>query len=188
VQEKAKRVLNKPSLYPSTTASLVIENGKTVWGFAEKAHFGHFCHVLATELRQADYSETVPVLQGSAVTGWSFNREIGFDDKSDFDVALVSPKLMTKAASTGIEYRSGYRRTEALNDELVLALNLTGVRNALEELSGRLVNFMLFDNTDNAIDRNFKSVELLPHAAPPETPRASINLNTASHEAWPALF
>lgn len=187
MQEKTEPVPTKPSLYPLTTASVAIEDNQTVWGFAEKAHFGHFCHVLATELRRADYSETVPVLQGSAVTGWSFNRKVGFDEKSDFDVALVSSKLMTNAALTGIEFRSDYRRTGALADQLVLALNLTGVRHALEELSGRVVNFMLFDNMDNAIDRNFKSVELLSHAALPETPRAPAKLNTDSYAAWPDL-
>lgn len=124
-------------------------------GFASAGEFAQFGNSLRTRLVRAGYSDAVPILQGSAVTGKSFKTGQPFDAGrvSDFDVALASPLLLSRAAELGIGLRSGGTRTGPLTARDLKLLGLSDLSNSLSQKSGREVNFMICNTPTTAVDR-----------------------------------
>jgi hypothetical protein len=124
-------------------------------GFAGAEEFSQFGHNVRTGLERAGYDNVVPILQGSAVTGKSFKTGQPFDvgRKSDFDVALAGPELLARAEKLGVGLRGSGTRTGPLTARDLRALGLRDLSIQLSQQYGREVNFMIFNNTNTAIQR-----------------------------------
>ena len=124
-------------------------------GFANIEEFTSFGESLRSNLNLAGYTDVVPILQGSAVTGKSFKAGELFDvgRTSDFDVALASPELLKRAEKLGIGLRSEGVRTGPLSVDDLKALGLTDMAKKMGQQAGRDVNFMIYDSPENAFRR-----------------------------------
>jgi predicted nucleotidyltransferase len=110
-------------------------------------------------LREIGIDDAEVLLSGSAVTGRSFNTGKLFDvgRVSDFDVAIVSQKLMQRSREVGAQLRSRGIRTEPLElgktDKLLRKLNLHTLAERFSLIMKRKVNFMIYESASDAIKR-----------------------------------
>jgi hypothetical protein len=145
----------------SSDASLVESEGAAMnvraipSGFESAESFENFSSRLNHGLDEAGYADSTAVLQGSSVTGTRFADGTAFDSGhlSDLDIALCGEDLMSEARSLGIELRSAGTRTGPLTVEEIRALGLSDIRASLFLQSGRPINFMIFETTEQAVDR-----------------------------------
>jgi RHS repeat-associated protein len=130
-------------------------SGKLPHGFSSVGAFNDFVLSLKRGLRRAGLDDVQPILQGSAVTGRSFRTGIAFDvgRVSDFDVALISSKLLARAKGQGIPLRSGGARSAPLLPEHLQRLGLSDLAEQLSNQAGRPVNFMIYETTEAALSR-----------------------------------
>ena len=89
------------------------------------------------------------------MTGRSFHTGAAFDvgRLSDFDIALSSPQLLSRADALGIGLRSGGSRTGPLTAAQMQRLGLGDLATSLSSSAGRPVNFMIFDSVAGATGR-----------------------------------
>ncbi len=124
-------------------------------GFSNLDDFVGFGTDTRDGLARAGYGNVEPILQGSAVTGKSYETGQEFDigRVSDFDIALASPELLKRAQSLGIGLRSGGTRTGPLSERDLQALGLKDLSSKLSGQTGREVNFMIYDSAATAASR-----------------------------------
>jgi hypothetical protein len=134
-------------------------------GFFSAEEFETFGSVLNSKMTKAGYSDVQAVLQGSAVTGVRANSKPGipagtpFDviKSSDFDVAIVSPTLLSKAKELHIPLRSKDTRTGPLRRADLSRLGLgdlpKSLLDTLYKRDGRQINFMIFESLEDALKR-----------------------------------
>jgi filamentous hemagglutinin len=130
--------------------------------------FTNFGTTLGKRLKRSGYDDIQAVLHGSAVTGVRATSKLKlgipagtpFDamKMSDFDVALVSPKLLAKAKEIGIPTRgSAKMRTGELWPGNLHSLGIGDVRDVLSKTlyyhDGRKINFMIFGSLEEALSR-----------------------------------
>ena len=85
-------------------------------------------------------------MQGSAVTGVSHDTGIPFDvgRTSDYDIALANKDLYDKAEAMGLA--KGGKSRPIDSNKLAEQLGLGDARSKLSRMSGRDVNFMIFED------------------------------------------
>jgi RHS repeat-associated protein len=137
-----------PGLGPEAGAVEEVESG-VAGGFADAAAFNKFSSTLSSGLGNIDAGGSA-FLTGSAVTGKSFTTGAAFDvgRVSDFDVAVVSPKLLGEAKDLGLGLRSGGARTGPLDANALKSLGLSNLSQTLSKQAGRPVNFMVYGTED----------------------------------------
>ncbi|WP_425086839.1 hypothetical protein [Stappia sp.] len=95
----------------------------------------------------AGHSNARLVMFGSSVTGFSYRAGTSFDTggKSDYDLAVVSPRLYEAALTAGAQRRAG-GRTEPIGPRSRVAKNikLKTMLESLHDLSGRKVSIMIY--------------------------------------------
>ena len=124
-------------------------------GFRVVDDFTNFGRTLDRGLKQAGYKNADAVLQGSAITGRSFDTGQLFDvgRVSDFDIALTGTDLFNAAKKAGI--RNDGLRTGPLDKFMIERLGLTRLRNELSSMAGgRPINFLIFENVQDALERS----------------------------------
>lgn len=94
----------------------VIERGGLPLGFNSREEYATFGRSARTALNEAGFPEAVPYLRGSAVTGYSYRTGEAFDvgRRSDYDIAIVSPRLFEHLIARGIETSGRGSRTLAV--------------------------------------------------------------------------
>ncbi|MCA1242540.1 hypothetical protein LC092_08830 [Stappia stellulata] len=80
-------------------------------GFGSELHYREFTDAAYHSLKMAGHSDARLVMFGSSVTGFSYRSGTSFDTggKSDYDLAIVSPKLFAAALKAGAQRRAGDR-------------------------------------------------------------------------------
>jgi len=143
----------------------VAPRGTVPHGFITVDEFGNFGAAITRKMRGAGYDDVQAVLQGSGVTGARAMSKPGipagtpFDvlKASDFDVALVSPKLLAKAKELGIPLRGGGYRTGPLWPGNLRAMGVGDLSDdllkTLYQHEGRRINFMIFESMEEALKR-----------------------------------
>ena len=133
-------------------------------GFFSLDEFVNFGSALGKRLKAAGYDDVQAVIQGSAVTAVRARSKIGipagtpFDviKQSDFDVALVSPKMFAKAKELGIPLR-GKTRTAPLRRGNLHQFDIADLPDELLRTlykgDGRQINFMIFESMEEALKR-----------------------------------
>lgn len=124
-------------------------------GFKSTNEFNQFGQRLKEGFRSAGYNDVRAIFQGSAVTGKKFTTGQPFDVGriSDFDIALASPTLMSRAKKLGIGLRSRGTRTEPLTEEHIKLLGLSELVRDLSSQAKREVNFMIYQSVETAVQR-----------------------------------
>jgi hypothetical protein len=127
--------------------------------------FANFGTALGNKLKGAGFDDVKAFLQGSAVTGVRARSKTGipagtpFDvlKQSDFDIALVSPKLLAKAKELGIPTRSAGSRTAPLRTGNLHQLGIADLPESLRKMlyksDGRQINFMIYESVEAAMRR-----------------------------------
>ncbi len=130
-------------------------------GFRDSGKFRDFGTALRNGLDDAGYLDTVPIMQGSSVTGVKYLTGEPFDvgRRSDYDVALAGDDLLAAAKQIGVELRSRGTRTAELTPENVEELGLTAMNAGLEATAKREVKFMIFRSAEETIGRS-KSIRI----------------------------
>jgi hypothetical protein len=125
------------------------------FGMRDPAQYFAFGSSLRDGLTSAGYGDVEAYIRGSAVTGYSFETGLPFDDGrvSDYDLALVSPTLMQRATDLGIELRSGGTRTGPLTEDQLRQLGLFELTGQLSREAGRDVGFMIYESPAAVIRR-----------------------------------
>ncbi|MBA4174683.1 MAG: hypothetical protein C0511_19030, partial [Hyphomicrobium sp.] len=98
---------------------IVIERGGLLLGFTSREDYASFGRSARTALNEAGYPEAVPYMRRSTVTGYSYRTGEAFDvgRRSDFDVAIVSPRLLEYLTANAVR-TSGYgSRSQAIGPE-----------------------------------------------------------------------
>ncbi|MFG2677365.1 RHS repeat-associated core domain-containing protein [Streptomyces sp. NPDC048445] len=122
-------------------------------GFANRGALSEFGQKLTGGLAEAGHENVTPVMQGSAVTGKSFRTGRPFGAHSDYDVALASSDLLSRASRAGIALRSGGTRTGPLKGSDLQKLGLGDLAKSLSTDAQRPVNFMIYDSVGAATSR-----------------------------------
>ncbi len=120
-------------------------------GFESFGQFKQFGEAAQAGLAKAGYPNAAPFMQGSAVTGKSFETGVPFDvgRTSDFDMAIAHEGLFNKAESLGLTdaTRSGPIKMGSAEAKAL------GIDDTLQKLSkmsgGRDVNAMVFKDTES---------------------------------------
>jgi filamentous hemagglutinin len=110
---------------------------------------------LSSGLAAGDAANADAYIAGSASTGYSYGDHIPFDEGrvSDYDVALVSPALLQRAAALGLDLRTGRTRTGPLSEWQLRQLGLGGLAARLSSLTGRAVHFMIYQSFSGLLER-----------------------------------
>ncbi|WP_275371143.1 RHS repeat-associated core domain-containing protein [Xenorhabdus bovienii] len=124
-------------------------------GFRNVDDFNQFGLDMKNGLSFAGYSNTTPIIQGSAVTGVKYTTGVPFDvgRQSDFDIALAGEDIISAAIAKKIETRNGGIRTGPLRELDLRKLGLDALANDMSIKYGREVNFMIYKSVDAAINR-----------------------------------
>ena len=126
----------------------VIERGGLPLGFNTRQDFEKFGAEAMRGLVSSGHKDAIPFIRGSAVTGYSYRQGEVFDvgRRSDFDLAIVSPKLLQRAREVGIELRGGETRTRELNPLDLKSLGLDGLAASLVDQSGHDTTLMIYSS------------------------------------------
>jgi RHS repeat-associated protein len=126
------------------------------FGYKEEP-FRRFVRDLDSEMRQAGYDDAEAFMQGRAASGAKYNRgnPIPLNARAqitpeDYDVAIVSPKMIAKAKESGLRnFLSG-----PLDEKQLAALGLAGARQRLTAASkgGKPVNFKLYESIHDVLE------------------------------------
>jgi YD repeat-containing protein len=140
------------ALIESATARNLV-NGKLPFGFSSQEKFAQFGAKLNSGLRAAGYGDVQAIMQGSSVTGRSYKTGRAFDvgRRSDFDIALSSESVFSRAQAGGVELRSAGTRTAPLTSYDLKLLGLRDLALELSQMAGRPVKFMVFESTEGAL-------------------------------------
>jgi hypothetical protein len=168
IREIAKIDDMKSLINRAVAAAAKVESPVLPHGFTSVDEFVNFGTALGTKLKAAGYDDIKTVLHGSAVTGVraTSKTKLGipagapFDAMimSDFDIALVSPKLLARAKELGIPTRGAAKmRTGELWPGNLNALGIGDIRQVLSKTlyqqNGRKLNFMIFGSMEEALSR-----------------------------------
>jgi len=125
-------------------------------GFRSPEAWRSFARTMRNSLGDLGLGDATPIMQGSSVTGRSFRTGEAFDVEriSDFDVALASPDLLSRARRAGIGLRSRGTRTGPLSGDDLTSLGLDTLARELSERAGRPVNFMIYGSVEAAVERS----------------------------------
>ena len=132
------------------------QRGGVPLGFASRQDFEAFGRTAWDGLAAAGYRDAEPFLRGSSVTGYSFSQGNPFDQgrTSDYDFAVASPSLMSRARELGLPLRGGGTRTAPINDTSTLEmLGLGDVMTNLRLQSGRDMSIVIFGSRDALTQR-----------------------------------
>jgi hypothetical protein len=135
-------------------------------GFKDQAEYDKFVARMNQHLRGAGYPDSKTIFQGSSTTGWSPHKKTRFGPNSDYDIALVDPKLFEQAKIRLVKERGTDGRTEPLTDEQINSVGLKRMQRDLQQMAGREVNFMVFADSTSAKGRS-------PYNIFPAAPRPS---------------
>ncbi len=115
-------------------------------GFKSEQEFRQFGEEVRKGLRATGIEDGEVFIRGSAVTGVSHETHLPFDLNrvSDFDLAVVSPKLLEKAKRMRVYMRNGGERTTKLNPPFLKKLGLHPLAEKMSRQCGRDVNFMIY--------------------------------------------
>ena len=134
-------------------------------GFGSYENYTRFGSSLREGFASAGYTDVVPMMRGSSVTGESFRTGRPFDSDparpSDLDLSIVSPKLMQRAEELNVGLRGGGSRTEPLSINQMRQLGLYDVWRQAEREAGREVSFMLYSSVE-AVTRRGPSRPIPP--------------------------
>jgi hypothetical protein len=135
-------------------------------GFNSVDEFNNFGASLNQGLRNAGFDDVAPIFQGSSVTGFKgfdkvkngiVTRSAGtiFDTGgvSDFDIALSSPQMLSRAKEIGLPVIGKGTRTFELNNRALKKLGLYDMRQSLQSQVNRPVNFVIFDSVSTATSK-----------------------------------
>ena len=133
-----------------------LDPNKLPHGFPSQEEFSRFGAQLQSGLQQAGYDDVQAAFQGSSVTGQKYTTGEMFDvgRVSDYDIALGSQKLFSRAQELGISLRGGGIRTGPLGGAELEKLGLTDLAEQLTNLAGRPVNFMIYQTIEAAAERS----------------------------------
>ncbi|WP_156884602.1 hypothetical protein [Stappia stellulata] len=116
-------------------------------GFGSELHYREFTDAAYHSLKMAGHSDARLVMFGSSVTGFSYRSGTSFDTggNSDYDLAVVSPKLFAAALKAGAQRRAG-DRTKPIGPDAKTAkwLELDMMLQTLERTTGRKVSIMIY--------------------------------------------
>ncbi|OWQ43762.1 hypothetical protein CDL60_28545 [Roseateles noduli] len=150
-QRGASSLLNFDIVKPNSTPAWVKESPNYVEGlpFTYKAKpFQNFVNRFHEEFAAAGFDDVEGFMQGSSASGIKFRTQQRLDARngltpSDYDVAIVSPKLLQAAREQGLNVLNG-----PLNEKQLGALGLIEAQNSLQAASkGQLpVNFMVYES------------------------------------------
>jgi hypothetical protein len=132
-------------------------------GFSSREDFKTFGVKMRTGLDEAGYPNTVPVMQGSAVTGVKHTTGAPFDEGrvSDFDIALAGPDITAAAHAAGVPFRNGGLRSVPLGENHLEALGLANLRDGAKSTRERPVFFMIYRSEQDALTHK-PSIRVLP--------------------------
>lgn len=139
--------------------ALVLERGGVPLGFNSLQEFRRFGSEARNSLMFAGQADAEPYITGSAVTGYKYTTGRAFDvgRTSDFDLVIVSPRLIQVARERGVELRSSGARTGPLSEPQLETLGLGHTVRTLSERSGRDVNIMIYRSVED-LDRRGPSI------------------------------
>ncbi|MEQ1712462.1 MAG: hypothetical protein ABL908_13815 [Hyphomicrobium sp.] len=125
---------------------LVLERGGLPLGFNSREDYAAFGRSARTALNEAGFPEAEPYIRGSAVTGFSYSTGNAFDvgRRSDYDIAIVSPRLFEVMRQSGVRLRSGGGRTEQFNWENAPSPKLAEWLRSVETQYGREASIMIY--------------------------------------------
>ena len=128
--------------------ALVLERGGVPLGFNSRQEFQSFGREARNGLMFAGQADAELYLRGSSVTGYSYRTGRAFDvgRDSDYDVAIVSSRMMQQARTSGYQLRSGGNRTTELTPRQLQDLNLTSLVRTLSVRTGRKVTIMIYES------------------------------------------
>ena len=152
----ASKLLRKLPIAANTRVLSAVEEGarRTIpLGFRTGSHYERFKSTLNRGLEQTRYPNTVPIMQGSSVTGVKYTTGEPFDvgRVSDFDIALAGPEIFAAARRVGVKTRGNGIRTAPLPYKAIARLGLHDVRRELARQAGRKVEFMVYRSVDDAM-------------------------------------
>jgi predicted nucleotidyltransferase len=135
--------------------AIVLERGGVPLGFNSRHEFQAFGSEARNSLMFAGHADAEPYLTGSAVTGYKYTTGQLFDvgRRSDYDLAIVSPRLIQMARERGIELRSRGARTGQIEETELKLLGLENTVRTLQEYSGRDVHIMIYRSTEDLAPR-----------------------------------
>ena len=124
----------------------VIERGGLPLGFNTREEYASFGRSARTALNEAGYPEAVPYMRGSAVTGYSYRTGEAFDvgRRSDYDLAIVSPRLYELMRESGVPVRGKRSRTERIVSEQIPDVGLAKWLRSIERQSGREASIVIY--------------------------------------------
>jgi hypothetical protein len=128
-------------------------------GFADARNYRAFSGRAHEGLAKAGYADAKVFMRGSAVTGESYRKGEPFDvgRKSDFDLAVVSPSLNSRARQAGVLFENG--RSRPLTNQQAQGLGVARLRDSLSGSAQRQVTFMLYEH-ENVISARGPYAEL----------------------------
>lgn len=117
------------------------------YGFKSFGQFNQFGQALQAGLSNAGFHNAISFMQGSSVSGFSFNTGTAFDvgRVSDFDVAISQSDLFERAKSLGLT-KGGRTEPISMGSSQAKALDIDDTLQRLAKKSGREVNAMIFEN------------------------------------------
>lgn len=131
---------------------------KSVLGFKSFGQLRQFGEQIRATFARGGFPGSEIFMQGSAVTGFSYETKMPFDIGriSDFDVAVVNPELLKKAQNLNLAKPERlYSKPLKLADMEILGFG--ELASDLSQKYGREVNFRIFgDKTEISRKPNFK--------------------------------
>jgi filamentous hemagglutinin len=133
----------------------VLERGGIPLGFSSRNDFESFGQTARDSLAAAGHADAEVYLRGSAVTGYKYSTGEAFDigRRSDYDVSIVSPRLMQRAEEIGVKLRGGRTRTGPLDDVQVRILGLGDAVAKLRVRTQRDIGIVIFRSINDLTKR-----------------------------------
>jgi hypothetical protein len=135
--------------------AFVLERGAVPLGFNSREEFRAFGSEARTSLMFAGQADAELYLRGSSVTGYRYRTGEPFDTgkESDYDFAIVSPRLMERANEIGVATLGRGTRTGQLSNAELQKLGLDTVLARIKSLTNyRKSSFVIFRNS-NALEK-----------------------------------
>jgi hypothetical protein len=133
----------------------VLERGGVPLGFSSRQEFQAFGASARNSLMFSGQADAEIFLRGSSVTGFGYETGELFDSgrRSDYDFAIVSPRLFQRAAEAGIALRGGNTRTGVLRESALKDLGLNNVLVQFRQHTGRDVSIVLYRSREDLAKR-----------------------------------
>jgi hypothetical protein len=124
-------------------------------GFDSNRDWRRFVTTLYDGFQATGRGDAVVAFRGSSITGVSWRHGHPFDSlyRSDWDLAVVHPGLLRRAAELGVPLRGGGRRSAVVHLETLRRLGLGDLAQQLNELADRPVSWMFYGDVQAVVDR-----------------------------------